>query len=134
MIVWPSHFPDSCPPSHATAVSGLVYRFTNRSNPKHKDFLSYYELNPGHDWGEKACEARGLSVYRAEEDCLAAAARVPALRKKRLAKAFLPHNSGVIAPTKSSNTKNHHTFWALVGAQDLAPLFTPVHQMGVANV
>lgn len=124
---WPNHYPASCPPQEAEAVSGNVYRFTNRNNPKHRDFQSYYELKPDENWGEKACDARGLSVYSTTEDCIAAAAAVPALRKKKVCVANLPNKSGVIAETPSKNTNNHKTFWSLISAEDLTKLFLPVN-------
>lgn len=134
MKVWPTHYPDKCPPDHSESVSGNIYRFTNRINPRYRDFSSYYELNPGHDWGNKACDARGLSVYRTEEDCIAAAAVVPALKKKHIAKASLLPGCGVIAPTHSNNTKNHNTFWSLISTEKLASLFFPALLASDTNV
>ncbi len=128
MIEWPNHYPEQCPPSTAEKVSGKIYRFTNRTNPKHKDFLSYYERYPKNDWpeGEKACNARGLSVYANEEDCNVAAASNPALRKKRLCVAELPKEAGVVADTPSKNNRNHKTLWSLLCAQELVNFFDPV--------
>lgn len=124
---WPDHYPISCPPQEAEAVSGDIYRFTNRNHPKHRDFQSYYEQRPDESWGNKACDARGLSVFSTTEDCIAAAAAVPALRKKKLCVASLPNTSGVIAETPSKNTNNHKTFWSLLSAQELAELFIPTN-------
>ena len=133
---YPTHYPKNCPPNHSVPASGDVYRFINGTTPKDKDFKSYYELKPHQDWGSKACEARGLSVFITLEDCIAAAKVIPAFRnrKKLLAKASLPSNSGVIAPTPSKNTNNHNTFWSLVSAQDLSLLFHSVPNMGDTNV
>jgi len=131
---YPTHYPKDCPPNHAVPASGDVYRFINGTNPKDKDFKSYYELKPNQDWGNKECEARGLSVFITLEDCIAAARVVPAFRKKLLAKASLSFDSGVIAPTPSKNTNNHNTFWSLVNAQDLSLLFHSVSKMGDTNV
>lgn len=131
---WPDHYPSNCPPSQAEPPSGNIYRFMNRKNPKDKDFSSYYELKPDHDWKDKACAARGLTVYTTKEDCVAAAAAVPALKKKHLAIANLPSNSGVIAATPSTNTKNHKTFWPRISAQEMADLFSPVSPAGTVNV
>lgn len=131
--VWPDHYPEKCPPEDAEEVSGTVYRLTNRTNPKHKDFLSCFERNPGKNWGEKACQARGLSVFTSEEDCKAASAAVPALRKKKLCVADLPSVSGLIAPTPSKNTYNHKTLWPLFSAQELADIFIPIDTMKVAH-
>ena len=123
MKKWPDHYPERCPPSTAEEVSGKIYRFTNRTNPKHKDFLSYYELHPVKDCGKKVCNARGLSVFANEEDCRVAAATIPALRKKHLCVAELPKEAGVVADTPSNNIANHKTLWSLLGPQELADLF-----------
>lgn len=131
--LWPDHYPEKCPPDNAEDVSGVVYRFTNRTNPKHKDFLSYYELKPTENWGEKACQARGLSVYTSEEDCKTALAAMPALRKKRLCVAELSSEAGVIAHTPSKNHHNHKTLWPLVSAQDLAEIFAPKDTAKIAH-
>lgn len=132
--MWPNHFPEKCPPTKAENVSGVIYRFTNRANPKYKDFLSYYELKPGEDWGRNACQARGLSVYTSEEDCRTAAAAVPALKKKKLCAAELPTETSVIAPTPSMNNCNHKTLWSLVSAEELSKIFIPLETMKVAHV
>lgn len=132
-LMWPDHYPEKCPPDDAENILGVVYRFTNRTNPKHKDFLSYYELKPSEDWGKKACQARGLSVYTSEEDCKAAISMVPALKKKKLCVAELGSETGVIAPTPSKNSYNHKTLWSLVSAQDLAEMFMPADIPKVAH-
>ena len=131
--MWPDHYPEKCPPDDAEDVSGVVYRFTNRINPKHRDFLSYYELKPDEDWGKKACQARGLSIYTSEEDCKAAVSLVPALRKKKLCIAKLGSEFGVIAPTPSKNNYNHKTLWPLVSAQELAEMFMTMDTSKVAH-
>lgn len=131
--MWPDHYPEKCPPGDAEDVSGVVYRFTNRMNPKHKDFLSYYELKPGEDWGKKSCQARGLSVYTSEDDCKAAISMVPALKKKNLCVAELSSESGVIARTPSKDNYNHKTLWPLISAQDLAETFMPMDTQKVAH-
>jgi hypothetical protein len=126
ITTWPDHYPDKCPPDNANQPSGDIFRFTNRTNPKYKDFMSYYELQPNGDWGGKACQSRGISVFTSVEDSIAAAAIVPALKKKHLSKAELPPNSGVIATTPPDNSRNHNTLWPLINAEDLSILFSPV--------
>lgn len=133
MKKWPEHFPKQCPPPDATPPSGNVFRFINRTSPKEKDFFSYYVLKPDEVWGDKACNARGLSVYTSEADCVAAASAVPALKKKHISVAILPENSGVITSTPSMKTKNHKTFWSILEAKELAELFSPIAS-GVENV
>lgn len=132
-LTWPDHYPENCPPAYAEGFSGVVYRFTNGVNPKPKDFLSYYELRSGKNWEDKACQARGLSVYTTEEDCITAIAMIPALRKKKLCAAELSAEAGVIAPTPSNNNANHKTLWSLFGAEKLSEIFMPLETMKVAH-
>jgi hypothetical protein len=131
---WPEHYPEKCPPDTATDVSGEVYRFTSKTNPKHKDFLSYYELKPNNDWGKMECQARGLSVYTTKEDCRAAIDTIPALRKKYLCVAELHGEAGVIAETPSQNSNNHKTLWSLFSAEELANLFKSIELTRVSHV
>ncbi|MDH1235147.1 MULTISPECIES: hypothetical protein [Stutzerimonas stutzeri group] len=133
VMMWPDHYPEQCPPSVAAAVSGKVFRFTNRTNPKPQDFRSFYEISPTKDWGNMACNARGLSVFSTHEDCIAAAEISPALRKKRLSVAELPRGAGVLAETPSNNTQNHKTFWSLMDAETLASFFVHVELTGGTN-
>ena len=133
MIPWPEHYPKQCPPDHAEPVNGDVYRFITNNTPKHNDFRSFYENKVDHDWGLMACQARGLSVFRTADACFAAAAIVPALKKKKIAKAELNAHCGVIAPTPSKNTKDHHTLWSHFASEDLASFFSLLNNFGVAN-
>ncbi|MBE9396776.1 hypothetical protein IOQ59_05805 [Pontibacterium sp. N1Y112] len=124
MKKWPDHFPEQCPPGCAEPVSGKVYRFINRANPKEKDFKSFFELKPDQDWGEKACQARGLSVYKNKNACEQMVDLVPALAKKKLAVAELNSNDGVIAETPSRNSNEHNTLWSSVDKKEMADKFT----------
>ncbi|OUD13100.1 hypothetical protein [Thioflexithrix psekupsensis] len=81
MTNWPPDFPENCPPSSTNPALGDIFRFINRSTPKEKDFMSYYDLKPHEKWGENECQARGLSVYVTERDAMDVAKRVPSLRK-----------------------------------------------------
>ena len=123
---WPDHFPAQCPPIDAEPVSGEVFRFVGRNNPKAKDFSTYYELKPEKDWGDQACQARGLSVYRNFEVCKKMSLMIPALAKKKLAVAVLEQGDGNIATTPSRNSKDHNTFWSCLDAEQLYVKFSSV--------
>lgn len=131
--MWPEHYPEKCPPEDSKDVFGIVFRFTNRTTPKLKDFMSYYELKPESNWANHACQARGLSVYTSEEDCKMALAAVPALRKKKICSAILSAESGVISLTPSRNSNNHKTLWPLISAEELANIFMPLEMKKVAH-
>lgn len=126
MTKWPNHYPKDCPPSTATETSGEVYRFTNKTQPINKDFISYYELNPTKDWGNDECQAKGLSIFITLEDCLEAAEIIPALKKKKIAVGKLKNSTGAVASTPSTKNKNHKTLWPLIDANILSSLFSNV--------
>lgn len=111
MYVWPSHFPVQCPPTHATELVGVVYRFINQRNLTDWDFSSHYERAPKSDWSNSPCVARGLSVVRSVPDYVAMREAVPALRKKKIAVADVSSTVGLIANTPSNSCKDHCTWW-----------------------
>ena len=126
MYLWPSHYPHSCPPSDADPASGEIYRFTYKASPAAKDFKSFYDADPTKDWGEMACQARGLSVYPTLEACREAARKVPSLAKKRLAVGVMQGSYGMVAQTPSKNTSNHMTWWVSPSCPDPTMFFVPV--------
>lgn len=123
MYVWPTHFPPACPPVHATNLAGPVFRFINGTVPADRDFVSYYERDPGKDWGSQACQARGLSVVRTWADCGLMRKAIPALRKKRVAIAQVSTPIGLIAITPSNSCSGHSTWWRASTPSDVRPLF-----------
>lgn len=123
MYVWPDHFPDDCPLDGAIELEGLIYRFTNKREPKAKDFVSHYERSPDYSW-EEPCLARGLSVYRTLVACEEMCSGVPALRKKYIAKATIEIPVGLIAKTESKNTDGHFTWWRSELPENVHSLFS----------
>lgn len=134
MKKWPEHFPKQCPPAHAVSVFGDIYRFTNRVTPNIKYFRTYYEIKLDNDWGDKACQARGFSVYSSQEECNQAALMVPALEKKKIAVAKLNADHGVIANTPSISSNEHKTFWSFIDSEQLTSLFVNYHLQVSSNV
>lgn len=125
---WPNHFPEGCPPAEASDPDGELFRFTNRRSPNDRDFLSHYEKWPNRDWEDKACQARGLSVFRTMTDCLAMEAAVPAMKKKHIAVASLSVGEGVVAKTPSENSDQHHTLWSQLSISERCAAFSPVER------
>jgi hypothetical protein len=126
MYIWPSHFPAQCPPAQAAEVSGSIYRFINGRAPLSKDFLSHYERDPGKEWGNTECNARGLSVLRSIEDCAQMRKGVPAMRKKRIAVGTLSGGVGLIAKTPSNTCEGHCTWWRSGPPEEICGLFAAV--------
>lgn len=126
MHQWPDHYPQLCPPSQAVPSDGHIYRFTYGAMPEAKDFRSFYDGAPNKDWGDLACQARGLSVYPTLEACREAANKVPSLAKKKLAAGSLQGSYGMVAETPSKNTSNHMTWWVGSNCPDPVTFFAPV--------
>ncbi|MFM0596069.1 hypothetical protein [Paraburkholderia dilworthii] len=124
MYSWPDHFPEQCPPSHATDLSGSTFRFINKRQPTEYDFTSHYERLPGGDWAGQECKARGLSVLRTYDDCVTMREGVPALRRKHLAVANVAAPVGVVATTPSANCVGHCTWWRNVSPAEAAKHFS----------
>ena len=59
---WPGYFPDDCPPQDAQLATGDVYRLVKQNPPESKDFVPLREKKTSEDFGEKECQACGLSV------------------------------------------------------------------------
>jgi hypothetical protein len=123
VYVWPSHFPVSCPPSSAAELAGTVFRFINGRTAAERDFISHYERDPGKDWGDDGCKARGLSILRTWADCEVMRKAVPALRKKQVAHAEITTPVGLVAGTPSNSCAGHCTWWRSPPPAAVHPLF-----------
>ena len=110
-----SFCPESCPPKEAKPISGELFRFAKQLPIGSNDFLTYYEIK-GIDAFEptELCRACGLSVYLAEEDIRAAMKASPYLRNRKVIKARVGKDWGVVQPTGSKST-GHHTWWVALG-------------------
>jgi hypothetical protein len=123
MYVWPSHFPTQCPPTEATELVGIVYRFINKQELTDWDFLSHYERAPHANWSHSPCNCRGLSVVRTSQDYAAMRDAVPALRKKKIAIADINSSVGVISTTPSNSCNDHCTWWRSPTAAEVRAMF-----------
>lgn len=114
---WPSRFPNNCPPLHATAASGVVYRFVERDPPTTQDFQSLYETRPAQQYGGKRCQAFGLSVFRDPRDLERLRTRVRAYDTSLVASASLANVHGLLSPTPTRGGSSHHTWWVPLGVR-----------------
>lgn len=108
---WPAFFPEKCPPPSALDASGEVFRLVSKNLPQPSDFRCYRELYPSRDFGEKLCQACGLSIFLDKSDVDRLRRRVPATRKKLLASGQLISAFGKILPTPHGASRSHHTWW-----------------------
>lgn len=106
---WPDHFPPGCPPEAAEVTHGVVFRLVEHEHPKERDFISYFLAKPNETW-KNPCKACGLSVYTVLEDVLRLKRRVPATRRKWIAKENLQEQDGRFMHTPT-NGDSHHSWW-----------------------
>ena len=65
-LAFPADWPPDCPPEAASCASAVVFRVVRQTPLSREDFLSFHEL--GKDVRNRACEARGLSVFLNSRD------------------------------------------------------------------
>lgn len=122
-MVWPPHFPESCPPDDSIEAEGDVYRLVEGEPPKKEDFVSYWIKYPEKRKIYKklgqACESCGLSIFRSLEDAKRISRRVQHLPKK-IAVATLDSSMGRM---KNTFYPEHNTWWLPVSVREPALLF-----------
>jgi hypothetical protein len=131
---YPEHYPEQCPPNMAHYYTGVLYRFINRNHPVPKDFKSKYDINPTEKWGRMACQARGLSVVKSGLGVKDMRDAIPALRKKKVSKASISNNCGMLGDTPSSSSKRHCTWWIPKSILEPEKLFVVIHESELSNV
>ena len=134
MSSWPEHYPEQCPPKKAFHHQGVLFRFINRNNPVPRDFRSYYELDPEKDWGEQACQARGLSVVKCALGVKEMRDAIPALRRKKVSKAVISMECGMLANTPSSSSERHCTWWIPASLENPEEMFETANESELENV
>lgn len=107
---WPAFYPDDCPYSHSTVVSGVVYRLVTPTL-KGTDFQSHRERFPDKVFQVPECEACGLSVVLDREEIISMQRTIPLFKKKVIAWAELSGEHGRIAPTPKPFAESHCTWW-----------------------
>lgn len=109
-VEYESYLPDRCPPSEAVPANLTVIRLVRGETVNESDFVPYYELNPGREWGSRLCQACGLSVYTDLADVKHLMAVNPGLKTFKPAVGQLRPADGVIQATPRQ-ADSHHTWW-----------------------
>ena len=114
-LIFPSDFPDNCPPGGSASPDGRYYRIVKNDPPTDEDFVSVFR----HDRGRaqklaslgrlSLCETMGLSVYERMEDIVQHAAQSPRLGSF-ISEVKLVPSSGMIQHT-GRDGNSHHTWW-----------------------
>ena len=115
--IYPSYYPDNCPPDEATDEEKLLYRLCSGSVLTENDFLSFYDTDPQR-WANNI-QAYGLSVLESQADCDRARRKNGKLRKKYPFCASGMNNSdrGRILNTPSKVNPRHFTWWVYEGVK-----------------
>jgi hypothetical protein len=108
----PEYYPQSCPPHSAQEKEDLtIYRYVKNDPPNVNDFKSNKSVNLTKDFGEKDCEACGLSVLIDKEDAVKGREKIPGFAKKKIAQGLIGLGDGEVLHTPSTISASHHTWW-----------------------
>ena len=112
-VTWRLTMPSGCPPEDIEiADNHSFFRLTHdcNGNLDNSDLLTYSELDPQRDWGDKIPESLGLSLLvtiKHAEKLL----KLPNIRRQNLsgiAEICLLPTDGVV---KQTGRKGHYTWW-----------------------
>ena len=109
--IFPSYFPDNCPPDEATDEEKELFRLCSGPELTEDDFLSLYNKDP-EKWANNI-QAYGLSVLESKEDCDRVRRINAKLRRLYPFCASGKNNSdrGKILNTPSNTNPRHFTWW-----------------------
>lgn len=110
-MIWKKHLPQNCPPDDAVETQGIVYRLVKQRSITPEDFLSYRELNPDKLYDLSECIVGGISIYTELEGVQKLQSKVPAMKKRKIAKGFLQPQHGKMKNTPSETHPSHNTWW-----------------------
>jgi len=108
--MWPSDFPEQCPPANARSEEVYVYRLVSNSPPKREDFLTTKQEWPARifEKPDDKCNSCGVSVFKQRDDAEKKRLRYKALRSKSIAHGKIEPSDGVVLETYAPS---HMTWW-----------------------
>lgn len=112
---WPDFFPNECPPNSATSAQGTFYRLVYRNTLSERDFHPLKFKKPNEDFGEKACQSSGLSMFQDIDEVRRLRRRARGMEKRRIARGDLAPHLGKILSTPGVEGRTHYTWWLPVG-------------------
>lgn len=117
------YFPTDCPPDDAIEVNTeRVLRLVRNTPPTIDDFVPLVIEQAGRNFGNRLCQACGLSIYKELEDVHRLQRRVAAHRDKPIAVGDLVPEMGATRPTPTRREHSHITWWLYRGV-DPSPGF-----------
>lgn len=108
-VTWAPEMPDGVPPEVIQVPKEHpLFRLTKENKLSEDDLITYHELDPNKDWGDKFVNSFGVSLFDdlTKVDKLL---KIPSLRKsKGISKLVLNPLDGVVNQT---GRKHHYTWW-----------------------
>jgi hypothetical protein len=109
--MFPSNWPEGCPPADAVAAQGSVFRVVRSNPPDPADFMSL--LEQGRPVVGRLCESAGLSVFKELHDAVHYTKKYPYLGEL-IAEGKLENRHGAMKAT-SRRGNSHTTWWPSAG-------------------
>jgi len=111
-------YPEGCPPAIAEPAAGSVFRVTKHDPPHEADFASLFEMGRIVKAPLKACQSRGLSLYRKIEDARHHI-ELFAFHGTFIAVGILNAETGLMlaTPPKDGSRPSHLTWWCFDGVE-----------------
>ena len=107
--MWPSNFPEQCPPTEARQDSLEVFRLVANDPPAEKDFRPNRIEKPDRNFKPAdLCNACGISVFQSIDDAIRIRGKYKANKGKHIAKGIISPNDGFVLETYASS---HTTWW-----------------------
>jgi len=106
-----NYYPADCPPVIALPVDGEFFRLVDNDPPEFDDFIPHRLKYPNIDYGNRECQACGISLILDIEEIPSIRKMVPGLKGKKLSKGVLSSGMGVGLETPSPKIESHFTWW-----------------------
>lgn len=108
-VEWVPKMPEGVPPDDILIPhEHTLYRLTKGTNISEEDLITYYEIDPNKDWGDKLSEAYAVSMYD-DLNKTAKLTKMASLKKSKGVSAFvLSPKDGVVKQTGKSY---HYSWW-----------------------
>lgn len=109
-VVWVPDMPDGIPPEDVCVPhEHVLYRLTKGENVTEEDLITYYELDPNNDWGDKLVLACAVSMYDDLEKTKKLTKMSSLKNSKGVSKFVLNPEHGVVKQTTGNSY--HYSWW-----------------------
>ena len=115
--MFPTNWPEACPPDEASDAEGIVFRLVDRDPPAASDFVTHFES--GKMPKAPQCLRCGLSVFRDLRDAIHQRELFPKLGRYVARGRLLPQDGKTMLTTGRMPT--HTTWWPFPEIQRAGP-------------